>query len=241
MAKDNLPACLPVILAYEGGLSMIRSDPGNWTGGRVGVGVLKGTNMGIAASSHPSLDIARLTKTDVEAIYAKEYWTPAECETLPAGLDLSHFDGTVNSGLERSVTWLKTAMTASKPVDRVHGYATARLTSLHAFSTWATFGKGWAARVAGVEAKSVAMVAGAAAPAIIAAASAKAATKAKVMSAVAHGSAITTGAAAVTATAHPCAGTTVGTLAILSTLWAAFHASTSGARAATLANATAQA
>ena len=237
MAQGNLSACLPVTLAYEGGLSMIRSDPGNWTGGKVDVGELKGTNFGIAASSHPTLDIVHLTKADAAAIYQREYWTPAGCETLPAGLDLSHFDGTVNSGRGRSAKWLETALEATTAGARVQGYASARLASLHAFATWATFGKGWSTRVAGVEAKALAMIVGPeAAPAVIAAAGAKAATKAKVAGAAAHaGTAVAAGGLAVATTGHPVLGAAVTIAAVLSALWSAFHASTSGARAATLA------
>ena len=64
MAQGDFPNCLPVTFAYEGGLSMIRFDPGNWTGGKVGVGALNGTNFGIAASSHPTLDIKALTRAE---------------------------------------------------------------------------------------------------------------------------------------------------------------------------------
>lgn len=137
MAAGNLSACMPVILANEGGLSMIRSDPGNWTGGRVGVGALKGTNMGIAASSHPGLDIPNLTKPQVEAIYDREYWTPAGCNGLPAGLDLSHFDATVNSGLGRSKGWLAKARqeAGADTSALIHAYAAARLTSFKSFKT----------------------------------------------------------------------------------------------------------
>ncbi len=236
MALGNLAACLPVTLAYEGGLSTIRSDPGNWTGGVVGVGTLKGTNFGIAASSHPSLDIAHLTKADAQAIYDREYWTPAACEALPAGLDLSHFDATVNSGRGRSAKWLK-ATGAGDTSAKIHAYASARLASLHSFATWATFGKGWSARVAGVEARSLTMALGSAAPAVIAAAGAKAATKAKAASATAHAgtAAASVAVAAGTTTAHPWIGAGVGFAFVVSAIWNAFHASTAGARAATLA------
>lgn len=61
-------------LAVEGGLSMNPADPGNWTGGRVGVGALKGTKYGIAASSHPDLDIANLTLDQANTLRKTEYW-----------------------------------------------------------------------------------------------------------------------------------------------------------------------
>ena len=53
MAKGDLPAVLAETLAYEGGYSANPKDPGNWTGGKVGVGKLLGTKSGIAAASYP--------------------------------------------------------------------------------------------------------------------------------------------------------------------------------------------
>lgn len=63
MAAGNLSACLAVTLAYEGGLSMIRSDPGNWTGGRVGVGAVNPTisGTGIFATAGAANDDIDLT------------------------------------------------------------------------------------------------------------------------------------------------------------------------------------
>lgn len=37
------------LMPHEGGFQCDPKDRGNWTGGRVGVGELKGTNRGIAA------------------------------------------------------------------------------------------------------------------------------------------------------------------------------------------------
>ena len=48
------------LIGHEGGYSTDRRDPGNWTGGKVGVGVLKGTKYGIAANTYPNLDIKNL-------------------------------------------------------------------------------------------------------------------------------------------------------------------------------------
>ena len=39
------------LIGHEGGYSTDRRDPGNWTGGRVGVGTLKGTKFGLAANT----------------------------------------------------------------------------------------------------------------------------------------------------------------------------------------------
>ncbi len=233
MAQGNLSTCLPVVLAYEGGLSMIRSDPGNWTGGKVGVGELRGTNFGIAASAHPTLDIAHLTKADAAAIYDRDYWTPAGCEKLPPGLDLCHFDGTVNSGRGNSAKWLAAASRETGAA-AIRAYGSARLHSLENFKAWATFRKGWSARVAGVEARALAM--DGAGGDVIAAAATRSAATAKTASAVAHAAAAVTGAGAVAATSHPALGALAALVAALGAIVGAFHAATSGARAAVLAH-----
>lgn len=45
------------LIGHEAGYSNDRRDPGNWTGGIVGKGQLKGTKFGIAANTYPNLDI----------------------------------------------------------------------------------------------------------------------------------------------------------------------------------------
>ncbi|RUM19290.1 hypothetical protein EFQ99_31470 [Rhizobium vallis] len=112
MAKGNISACLPITLAYEGGFTADRRDPGNWTGGAVGKGILKGTKYGIAAASYPNLDIAKLTIADVRPIYERNYWRPLGAEALPAGLDLVTFDFGVNSGTARAARTLQAVVGA---------------------------------------------------------------------------------------------------------------------------------
>lgn len=58
----------------EGELSLDPDDSGNWTSGKPGVGRLLGTKFGIAASSHPDLDIPNLTVEQAVAIRKTEYW-----------------------------------------------------------------------------------------------------------------------------------------------------------------------
>ncbi|MFS8147968.1 glycoside hydrolase family 108 protein [Rhizobium sp. BR 249] len=173
MAKGNMSACLPITLAYEGGFTADRRDPGNWTGGAVGKGTLKGTKYGIAAASYPNLDISRLTLADVTPIYQRNYWRPLGAEALPAGLDLVTFDFGVNSGTARAAKTLQAVVGAD--VDGVIGAETLkkaavsdvkkaiqslcarRLGFLRGLTTWATFRGGWSKRVADVEARGVAM------------------------------------------------------------------------------------
>ncbi|WP_051310712.1 glycoside hydrolase family 108 protein [Bradyrhizobium sp. Cp5.3] len=173
MAIANFAACLAVTLAHEGGYSNNRNDRGNWTGGNVGVGVLKGTNYGIAAHAYPYLDIKNLTLGDAKELYERDYWKPVWAESLPYGVDLATFDAGVMSGPRQGVLWLQAAVGAKE--DGVAGNETIskalaanskatiqkicakRRTFVQSLSSWKVFGKGWSRRIAEVEAKAVAM------------------------------------------------------------------------------------
>ena len=173
MAKDNFDDCIKVSLGYEGGYSSIRSDPGNWTGGKVGKGQLKGTKYGIAASSHPTLDIKNLTVAQAKMLYRSEYWNKVRGDDLPYGVDLSANDYGINSGPSRSVKALQSivgvkqdgqvgpqtlkALIMADTKAAIQKHCGKRTSFLKGLSTWKTFGKGWSSRVANVEAKAVAM------------------------------------------------------------------------------------
>jgi lysozyme family protein len=62
------------LIDVEKGLSNDPNDPGNWTGGRVGAGILKGTKYGISAATYPHINIADLTVDDAKAIYWNDWW-----------------------------------------------------------------------------------------------------------------------------------------------------------------------
>ena len=59
------------VLGHEGGFQADPRDRGNWTGGEVGKGELKGTKYGLAAMTYPELDIPALTLAEAEAIYSR--------------------------------------------------------------------------------------------------------------------------------------------------------------------------
>jgi lysozyme family protein len=172
MTTTNFPECLSITLASEGGLSIERTDPGNWTGGKIGKGTLKGTKYGISAAAFPTLDIHNLTLDDVEPIYRQKYWNEIGGDALPAGFDLATFDYAVNSGPARALRDAQTVTGAPAdgkygPVTRSHAanagvkeikaLSARRLSFMQSLAIWKTYGKGWSARVAKIEAKAVAM------------------------------------------------------------------------------------
>tara|TARA_R100001086_G_scaffold243170_1_gene171730 strand:- start:650 stop:1189 length:540 start_codon:yes stop_codon:yes gene_type:complete len=98
------------VIGHEGGYTNRRSDPGNWTGGRIGSGILKGTKYGISAGSYPQLDIRSLTIEDAKQIYYRDYFISSGAALCPPGLSLAVFDAGVNTGNSRARRWLQLAV-----------------------------------------------------------------------------------------------------------------------------------
>lgn len=154
-----------ILLGHEGGFTKDPNDRGNWTSGRIGVGVLKGTKFGISAAAFPSEDIENLTATRAKAIYHHEYWAPAGCDAVPAEMKFDLFDAAVNSGVTQAVRFLQLACGASvdgklgpktlmavqstmgwRLVARFNGH---RLDFLNNNpDQWALYGRGWSQRIA---------------------------------------------------------------------------------------------
>lgn len=174
MAKGNFAPCLADVLVHEGGYTSDRRDPGNWTGGKVGAGVLKGTKKGISAAAFPHLDIKALNDNQIAEIYGAKYWRPIRGDELPAGVDLSTFDYGVNSGPSRSAKDLQRVLgvtadgrigpvtiLAAKAADArsvIKGHCGKRMGFLRSLAIWQTYRNGWTSRVAKVEAKALSWV-----------------------------------------------------------------------------------
>jgi lysozyme family protein len=72
-------------LRQEGGMSIAANDPGNWTGGAIGAGILRGTKFGISAAAFPTLDIQSLTIEQAKKLYRQRYWITIGADALPSG------------------------------------------------------------------------------------------------------------------------------------------------------------
>jgi lysozyme family protein len=155
MAAETFERALTEIFGHEGGYSDNPKDPGNWTGGRVGAGALKGTKYGIAANTFPHLDIRSLTLKQAALIYRDRYWGEVGADAMPVGVDLAVFDAAVNSGVPRAKSWYAEAC-APEPVPTIQRFCARRIAFLQGLKTWATFGRGWTTRVARIEATAVA-------------------------------------------------------------------------------------
>jgi lysozyme family protein len=132
---------LEFTLKWEGGYTNHPSDPGNWTGGRMGAGTLKGTNYGISAASFPSLDIKNLTLEEVAKIYREKYWVPVAEAGVPFPASMAVFDFAVNSGVSRALRiWRESGQDLAT-------YQSARLEFLTGLRDFNSFGRGWVRRV----------------------------------------------------------------------------------------------
>jgi lysozyme family protein len=120
-------AAVAILLAHEGGFQKAPDDPGNWTGGKIGEGALKGTKYGISAAQYPALDIEALSASDAAAIYRRDWWDRFGLDRLPEALAAKLLDAGVNIGMENAMRALQRALRAcGKPVaeDGVLGAAT---------------------------------------------------------------------------------------------------------------------
>jgi lysozyme family protein len=160
---DNFPRCFAFTLGAEGGYSNNAADPGNWTGGAIGSGELRGTKYGISAAAYPQLDIQSLTEDAAEAIYRRDYWAVLQGDALPLPVALVAFDAAVNAGPRRAIIWLQQA--AGCNADGALGPATLaaigsagalavardalarRLDFSARLPAWQVFGLGWARRI----------------------------------------------------------------------------------------------
>lgn len=183
MTIANADRCIANTLIYEGGFGKTRGDRGDWTSGTIGVGRLAGTAYGIAAMTlkerglSEDFDLSKLTRDQAIALYRKKEWQEVAGDEMPMGIDQIIYDGTVNSGRGRGVPWVGRAVKCAAPTNAMSVASTARALSFEqrraavkaacaarsAFlnglsGAYEQFKKGWARRVAGMEAIGVKMV-----------------------------------------------------------------------------------
>lgn len=166
-----------IVIGHEGGFDTTHADPGNWTGGAVGQGDLRGTNWGISAAAYPAVDIAALTQEAARSIYRTDYWDRLHADSLPPPLALLVFDAGVNNGIHRAVLWLQIAVgtapdgqigPATLAALKTRGAAIGgaglcaefqarRMDFMAGLATWRSFGLGWARRLCQLPYQSITM------------------------------------------------------------------------------------
>ncbi len=168
--------CIPRILAHEGGFVNHPSDPGGATNKGVTIGTLRGLGMDLDGDGDVDVaDLKALTTADAVKVYKQFYWDKVEADHLPVGIDYAVADFAVNSGPSRAARYLqkvlgvtqdgdvgpKTLAAAAKadPAQTVADLCDDRLAFMRGLSIWDTFGRGWTARVNGVESAALADIA----------------------------------------------------------------------------------
>ena len=144
------------LLGHEGGYSNHPRDPGGET--------MWGITAAVARAHGYKGQMRALPQAVARAIYRKDYWDAVQADKLPAAVRYPLFDAAVNSGVKQATKWLQAALGVSQ--DGVIGPKTiaaaqaidgaalasamlgARLQFMTGLSTWPTFGKGWARRIA---------------------------------------------------------------------------------------------
>jgi lysozyme family protein len=154
----NFDEAFKKVIGLEGGYANHPDDPGGET------------KYGISKRAYPREDIANLTLDRAKQIYLKDYWGAAGCDSVPDAIKYHLFDMAVNQGVKTSIKALQKSVgefedgiigpltlqaIQSTPVLRIAlRLNAARLKRYTETDNWATFGKGWASRVAELLAES---------------------------------------------------------------------------------------
>lgn len=152
----NFDTAFHKLLGHEGAYANHPNDPGGET--------MWGVTKRVAQANGYMGEMRDLSVDTAKAIYRKDYWNPVQAEKLPSVLRYAVFDAAVNSGVAQSAKWLQRAVGVT--ADGVIGNQTLAAVSNHDpdvilrkilaerlqfmtdLNTWASFGRGWARRIA---------------------------------------------------------------------------------------------
>jgi lysozyme family protein len=143
------------LLGHEGGYSNNPADPGGET--------MWGITADVASEHGYTGKMIDMPQEVAKRIYAESYWLSA-FDRLPYKVAFTLFDAAVNSGVGQSVRWLQRALHVAddgklgpitlaaaiqaNPEMLLLSFNGERLDFMTRLSTWQTFGKGWARRIA---------------------------------------------------------------------------------------------
>lgn len=181
--EDRFAAALQHVLKMEGGYTDDPYDPGGPTNKGITL-AMYARNRGISLTefTRPGLISAlkRIDDATVSGIYERRYWTPSRAADMPSGVDLMHFDASVNHGVRGAAKLVQSAVgvsvdgeigpitmgaiSSTSPRDLIAAYARARRTRYRALPHFWRFGRGWLNRVAATEKRALATAAAMPAP-----------------------------------------------------------------------------
>jgi lysozyme family protein len=170
--KENFDECLAHVLESEGGYVNNPADPG----GETNLGVTKRVWQDWVKRELFDDEMRHLTPELVAPLYKAKYWDAIHGDDLPSGLDLCVFDCAVNAGVSRAVRFIQRSVGAvddgaigPKTMELIQAknatvliadFCAQRELHYKSLPTFATFGKGWMARLDRVEDESWGMVNG---------------------------------------------------------------------------------
>ncbi|MBN8901820.1 MAG: hypothetical protein J0H57_12360, partial [Rhodospirillales bacterium] len=102
-ATDAFARCVAVTLSQEGGYVDDPRDPG----GATNLGITRATLSAWRGQEVGKDEVRALPREEAVEIYRANYWLPARCGDMPAGIDLMVFDCGVNAGPRTAVRMLQ--------------------------------------------------------------------------------------------------------------------------------------
>jgi len=167
---QNFEYSLAQVLKSEGGYVNNPKDPG----GETNMGVTKAAWSTWLKRPIANGEMAKLTHADIIPFYKALYWDKSYCNQLPTGIDYMVFDASVNMGVGQSIRLLQKSLGCV--ADGVIGNITMKAINdadvktlidklsaqkemfYRSLGTFATFGKGWLARVQQVKQTALSML-----------------------------------------------------------------------------------
>lgn len=153
----NFDTAFDRLIGHEGGYVNHPDDPGgetNW-----------GITLRTAREAGYTGTMRALTREEARAIYRAAYWNRAKADQYDAAIAFQLFDAAVNHGIGQAIRFLQravgvaddgavgpvtlAAVHAMTVTDVLSRFNAERLDFYTKLTTWPTFGKGWARRVAG--------------------------------------------------------------------------------------------
>ncbi|MEO1794943.1 MAG: TIGR02594 family protein, partial [Pseudomonadota bacterium] len=160
-AEDAFAPCLAHVLRMEGGYVNDPYDPGGPTHRGITLATFaryRKTPNFTEARRALVADLKAIKDEEVRAIYEAFYWRPSRAQEMPAGVDLMHFDASVNHGLTGAARLLQStlgvtvdgeigpvtmgALRASDPSQTIAAYADARARRYRSLRHFWRFGRG---------------------------------------------------------------------------------------------------